>query len=211
MNEIKDYIEAQAELKAAEAKLATAKLNATKYIRNAGYNSVNTDGYKVTLKEYRRPKVKTTEEIELLEQQLQDEYDALIEDNAEAIYKLQQQSYVIKSELHQLTHNGTVLFLQKEIAAKKEALAAQSESYYDVTCKFDPKSAHIESLICPHDYNYLIVEGKKLKDVCGKGLAKSSVASFIMTWHKSGSTLPIKEAWKERVAEHVAYWKKRGG
>lgn len=204
MNIINNLIKAENEAKAAAAKLAAAKLAATKFMQESDIDKVESLGYTVSLKQYSRQKVKTTNEIDALEQQLEIVMSSLAENHLEEIYETQQAIHHLEYKLHNLVNNEETTTLTRLINSLKDELAQQSNAKYDVKLKFDVKSSAMSQYVTDREFKNLVVEGKKLASICGKSISQTEVAKCIIAWAHSGTSQTLNEFWEDRVGVHIA-------
>ena len=209
-NTIKELIEAQNAQKAADARLASAKMKAVEYIKDCGYDKIEIEGYTISLKEYKRQTHKANENICQLAAELEAARQKLADANALKIYELQQKIYDLRYELHSIVNNDDTKKLEILIREAEEELKENANSKLDVVVKFNAKSANLLNFVDERQYQDLVIAGAKAKQICGKSLGKAAVANFILSWAHTpkSAQLPLMEAWQLRLDEHINYWRK---
>lgn len=196
-NAIKTLIDAEKAYLKAKAELETAKLEATRYVIDSGYDEVDIEGYKVKIKEYKKQKVQDTAEILDLENQLELIRTRITEANKQKIYDLQKQKFYLEVELEQLMHNDMTESIENKIEAQRQKLADSAESRYEVYCKFNNKAA--EACLDTRLMKKFIKKGWQLRDECPKGISKGQVLKFLLEYKDSEN---IEDEWDNLVDRH---------
>lgn len=196
-NTIKNLIEAEKAYSKAKAELETAKLEATRYVIESGYEEVDIEGYKVKIKQHKKQKIQDTTEIQNLVDQLEKVRKRITESNKEKIYELQRKKFYIDIELNQFMNNDMTASIENKIEAKRAKLADSAESHYEVQCKFNNKAA--ESYLDTRLMKKFINRGAELRGVCPKGITKGQVLKFLLEYKDSED---IETEWDNLVERH---------
>ena len=194
---IKTLIAAEKAYSKAKAELETAKLEATRYVMDSGYNEVDIEGYTVKIKEYKKQKIQDTADILDLENQLELIRNKITEVNKQKIYDLQKQKFYLEVELEQLMHNDMTESIENKIEAKRQKLSDSTESHYEVYCKFNNKAA--EACLDTRLLKKYVKKGWQLRDECPKGISKGQVLKFLLEYKDSEN---IENEWDNLVDRH---------
>lgn len=205
MSIIQELIEATNLAKTASSALSEIKLKAIKYLKSSGYQKIESCGYTVSLKETKRSTITESADIQAIETRLHLIKAELAETHSDEIYKLQQEIREKQYLIHKLVNNEETECLRRLLEAASQELKDSGESKFDVVIKFDAKSPALFKYISKREFRDLVIEGKKLKQVCGKSLTETEIARFIMAWAHDNKKPGLQEAWQSRVSQHINY------